>query len=285
MTKLLICMSGGRTSAYMTKKILDEYSDQYEIVVCFANTGQENDATLDFVKECDDHFGFNSVWIEAEVNEGRVGSTHRIVNYETASRDGRPFEDVVAKYGIPNVTYVHCTRELKENPVHSYIKSIGWEKGEYLTAIGIRSDEPKRIRTVNTSKQNRVYPLAHWFPSDKQDVMDFWSEQDFDLQLQDYQGNCKWCYKKSNKKLFQIMDDDISIFDFPNEMEKKYGHVGTNSIKGVYSDKPRAFFRKYMTTENMIELFNETNFKQMKFIFDDYEQEGCAESCEAFVDG
>ena len=45
-------MSGGRTSAFMTKKILDEYSDQYEIVVCFANTGQENDATLDFVKEC-----------------------------------------------------------------------------------------------------------------------------------------------------------------------------------------------------------------------------------------
>lgn len=278
-------MSGGRTSAYMTKRILDEYSDQYEIVVCFANTGQENDETLDFVKDCDEHFGFNTVWIEAEVNEGRVGTTYKIVNYETASRDGKPFENVIAKYGIPNVTYPHCTRELKEAPVHSYIKSIGWKKGEYLTAIGIRSDEPKRIRTVNTNKMNRVYPLAHWFPSDKQDVMTFWSEQDFDLQLQDYQGNCKWCYKKSNKKLFQIMDDDITIFNFPNQMEKKYGHVGTNSIKGTYSDQPRAFFREYMSTQNMIELFNETNFKQMKFIFDDYEQEGCAESCEAFVDG
>jgi 3'-phosphoadenosine 5'-phosphosulfate sulfotransferase (PAPS reductase)/FAD synthetase len=282
MTKLLICMSGGRTSAFMTKKILDKYTDQYEIVVCFANTGQENNATLDFVKECDDRFGFNTVWIEAKVNDGRVGSTHRIVNYETASRDGKPFKDVVAKYGIPNISYPHCTRELKNNPVHSYIKSIGWKKGEYETALGIRSDEPKRISTVETN-MNRVYPLVNWFSSDKQDVMSFWSEQEFDLQIQDYQGNCKWCYKKSTKKLLQIMDDDITIFDFPNMLEEKYGQVGNNKIKGVLTNKPRSLFRQYHTTKTLIKLFNETNYKRLNFTFDDHEQEGCAESCEAFV--
>ena len=276
-------MSGGRTSAYMTKRILDEYSDQYEIVVCFANTGQENNETLDFVKECDERFGFNTVWIESVVNEGRVGSTHKIVDYESASRVGKPFEDVVAKYGIPNISYPHCTRELKEYPVHSYIKSIGWKKGEYYTALGIREDEPKRIRKT-TNNQNRIYPLVDWFPSDKQDVMDFWSEQEFDLQLHDYQGNCKWCYKKSIKKLFQIMDDDIHTFDFPKMLEEKYGRVGKNKVKGVLSDEPRAFFRNYLSTEKLTELFNETNYKQISFVFDDYEPEGCAESCEAFVE-
>ena len=30
-------MSGGRTSAYMTYRLLNEYSDKYEIIVCFAN--------------------------------------------------------------------------------------------------------------------------------------------------------------------------------------------------------------------------------------------------------
>jgi 3'-phosphoadenosine 5'-phosphosulfate sulfotransferase (PAPS reductase)/FAD synthetase len=284
MDKLLICMSGGRTSAYMTKRILDEYSELYEISVCFANTGQENDATLDFVKECDEHFGFNTVWIESVVNEGRVGSTHKVVDYKTASRKGKPFEDVVAKYGIPNISYPHCTRELKENPVHSYIKSIGWKKGEYYTALGIREDEPKRVSKKITNI-NRIYPLVDWFPSDKQDVMDFWSKQDFDLQLHDYQGNCKWCFKKSIKKLFQIMDDDIHIFDFPKMLEEKYGFVGNNKVKGETSDQPRAFFRDYRSTEMLIELFNETNYKQTNFTFDDYEPEGCAESCEAFVDG
>jgi hypothetical protein len=32
--------------------------------VVFANTGQEREETLEFVKQCDDHFGFGTVWIE-----------------------------------------------------------------------------------------------------------------------------------------------------------------------------------------------------------------------------
>ncbi len=282
MKKLLVCMSGVRTSAYMTKRLLDEYQDRYDIKVCFANTAQENDETLDFINECDNRFGFNTVWIEAVVNDGRVACTHKIVDYKTASRKGEPFEDVVAKYGLPNNGYPHCTRELKENPIHSYIKSIGWKKGDYHTAIGIRIDEPKRIKR-NKTIQNKLYPLVDLFPSDKLDVMDFWSEQEFDLQLNDYQGNCKWCYKKSSKKLFKILDDDVSIFNFPMMLEQKYGKVGSNKIKGEIVSEPRTLFRDYMTAEKMITLFNETNYKQVSFIFDDEESEGCAESCEAFA--
>jgi 3'-phosphoadenosine 5'-phosphosulfate sulfotransferase (PAPS reductase)/FAD synthetase len=280
--KLLVCMSGGRTSAYMTKRLIEEYSDKYEMLICFANTGQENDETLDFINECDNKFGFNTVWIESVVNDGRVACTHKIVDYESASRKGEPFEDVVAKYGLPNNGYPHCTRELKENPIHSYIKSIGWKKGEYYTALGIRVDEPRRIKR-NKTVQNKMYPLVDLFPSDKLNVMDFWSEQEFDLQLHDYQGNCKWCYKKSIKKLFKILDDDVSIFNFPMMLEQKYGKVGSNKIKGEIVSEPRTLFRNYMSAEKMITLFNETNYKQTNFKFDDYEQEGCAESCEAFA--
>ena len=123
MANLLICMSGGRTSAYMTRKILTKYSDKYNIVVCFANTGQENNETLDFINKCDKRFNFNTVWLEAVVNDGRVACTHKIVNYKTANREGDQFIEVVKKYGIPNKGYGHCTRELKENPIHSYVAS------------------------------------------------------------------------------------------------------------------------------------------------------------------
>jgi len=279
--KLLICMSGGRTSAYMTRRLLIEYKDDYEMLVVFANTGQENDETLDFVNECDIRFGFNTVWIEAVVNDGRVGCTHNVVNYGSASRKGEPFENVVAKYGLPNNGYPHCTRELKENPIHSYIKSIGWLKGEYHTALGIRIDEPKRIKR-NQTTQNKMYPLVGLFPSDKLDVMDFWEDQEFDLNLQDYQGNCKWCYKKSAKKLFKILDDDVSIFDFPMMLEQKYGKVGSNKIKGEIVSEPRTLFRNYMTAEKMIAVFNETTYKQESFTFNNEEDAGCSESCEAF---
>ena len=37
MKKLVISFSGGRTSGYMTKKILDTKRDEYDIKVIFAN--------------------------------------------------------------------------------------------------------------------------------------------------------------------------------------------------------------------------------------------------------
>lgn len=59
--KLLISFSGGETSAYMTYSLLEQFKDWYDIQVVFANTGEENEATLDFVNRCDKELGFNVV--------------------------------------------------------------------------------------------------------------------------------------------------------------------------------------------------------------------------------
>ena len=63
--KLRISFSGGRTSAYMTKWMIENLKDKYEMIVCFANTGKEREETLEFVDKCDKKFGFNVVWIES----------------------------------------------------------------------------------------------------------------------------------------------------------------------------------------------------------------------------
>ena len=75
--KLLINFSGGRTSAYMTYKILKKYKNDFEIKVVFANTGQEHENTLRFVKQCDEYFGFETTWVETIVHEGRKGRMGR----------------------------------------------------------------------------------------------------------------------------------------------------------------------------------------------------------------
>lgn len=281
--KTLVCFSGGRTSAYMSKIIKDMNLD--DVVFVFANTGQERNETLDFVNKCDKQFGLGVVWVEAVVNEGRVACTHRIVTYETASRitdkDKRnsPFYKMCEKYGIPNKAYPHCTRELKENPIHSYLASIGWVKGEYQTAIGIRADEPKRIKR-NATPQNKIYPLVDWVPSDRDDVMDFWSEQEFDLGLKDYEGNCAWCFKKSNKKLMQIIANDRSVFEFPSLIERNLGHVGPNRIGGELVSEPRTLYRQYMTADKLIALYDSDGNEYVKN--SPKEEDGCGESCEAF---
>jgi 3'-phosphoadenosine 5'-phosphosulfate sulfotransferase (PAPS reductase)/FAD synthetase len=157
MKKLVISFSGGRTSGYMTKKILDAKGGEYDIKVIFANTGFENEATLQFVHDCDTHFGFNTVWIEGVTNmEKGVGMSHKVVTFETASRNGEPFEAVIQKYGIPNMQTPLCTIDLKRYPIEHYLRSIGWSLRDYDLAIGIRTDEQRRVKEPAETERIRA---------------------------------------------------------------------------------------------------------------------------------
>ena len=68
---LVISFSGGRTSGYMTKKLLETKKKWKEVLVLFANTGQEHEKTLEFINNCDQQFGFNTVWLEAVTHKIR----------------------------------------------------------------------------------------------------------------------------------------------------------------------------------------------------------------------
>ena len=178
MEKLVCSFSGGKTSAYMAIRLKQEVKDK-EVVYIFANTGQENEETLKFVDAVDKAYSLGVVWVEAVVSPVLGEATgFRRVSYESACRDGSIFAEVCAKYGIPNSAFPHCTRELKLAPITAYLKHIGWGKGDYLTAIGIREDESRRA-----GKAGCVYPLIDWWPTDKQDINSFWEDQPFTLQL------------------------------------------------------------------------------------------------------
>lgn len=253
-SRLFISFSGGETSAFMTYAILNgAYRRQYdEIAVVFANTGQERDETLDFVRECDLHFGFNTVWVEAVVHEGhRRAPTSSVVNYETADREGRVFEDMIRKYGIPNSKFKSCTRDLKLRPMTHYLSSIGWEPGSYDTAIGIRIDEIDRISAEKHARR-LVYPLVEWIPTTKPEINHWWSRQPFRLRLKSYEGNCKWCWKKSFRKHYTLLSERPEIYDFPDRMEKQYGMVGPEFSKpGLRPDYRRTFFRTGKSVEDL----------------------------------
>jgi len=271
--KYHISFSGGRTSAYMTKLLIDNWSDKYDFIVTFANTGLEHPKTLEFIHNCDTHFGFNTVWLEAVVHEGRVACTHKVVDYATAARCGEPFEEVIKKYGIPNMAFPYCTRELKINPMNSYLRSLGYDYRTIPTAIGIREDEKRRV-SKTAGVNNIEYPLIDVWPADKDTILDWWGEQSFDLGIDEFEGNCQGCYKKSIKKHFMQIARDPSIYNFHRRMEQQYRSHGPQV-------GDRVFFRKNIDTVGLFKLYEETKDAPMR-IGAINEDGGCSESCEVY---
>jgi 3'-phosphoadenosine 5'-phosphosulfate sulfotransferase (PAPS reductase)/FAD synthetase len=53
---LVVTCSGGETSMTVTLYCLKYLQDKYNILVVFANTGVEDNRTLDFLKKCQDEF-------------------------------------------------------------------------------------------------------------------------------------------------------------------------------------------------------------------------------------
>lgn len=218
---IVVSFSGGRTSAYMAKKLIEKHGKN-NLFFVFANTGKENIETLDFIQECSFRWGIHINWIEADVSdEHGVGTTYKIVSYETASRNGEPFSAVNKKYGLANKSFPHCTRELKERPIKKFVKDVFGN--DYLMAIGIRADERRRVNRLKAEKENWIYPLVDDFPTIKRHIEEFWAKQPFKLLIPDYLGNCDLCWKKSQKKRLRIIQEYPEKADWWEAEERKDG--------------------------------------------------------------
>lgn len=298
--KLIVSFSGGETSAYMAYLINKNksYKKNFELKFVFANTGEENEETLIFIEKFSKQFKIPVVWVESVVHHGkRKSSTHKVVDFQSASRSGvdSSFEEVIKKYGIPNMATPHCTRELKSNPISSYAKSLGWK--DYYTAIGIRIDEIDRV-SVNWKKNRFIYPLVTDKPVTKGLIKLWWKYQPFRLILKDYQGNCKWCWKKSEKKLLKIAEENPEHFNFPQLMESKYGrYIPINRLnklveKGVDPTElfPITFFRRHKSSHQILESAGESlkSSKEMNpkiiSITREFDTRDETEKCEPFAE-
>ena len=208
-----ISFSGGRTSAYMLWRVLQSHGGKLpeEAVVCFANTGKEDEATLKFVHDCEKHWNVPIVWLEyreAEESKDRWAE----VTYETASRNGEPFEAVIRKKNyLPNPVTRFCTIEMKIRTIANYLFSKGLcetrSAGEYMSWVGIRADEPRRAAKIPRDRT----PLVSAGVT-KEMVGEFWRNQNFDLELPNfngvtYHGNCDLCFLKGSSQTMSLIQE------------------------------------------------------------------------------
>jgi hypothetical protein len=268
--RVLVSFSGGRSSAMMAI-LLKLRFPLAQFVFLFANTGQEAEETLRFVAMCDQVFNLGVIWLEAVVHpEDGVGTTHRVVDFFTACRDGSLFDAMCAKFGLPNSEFPHCTRELKERPIYSYVRDVlKWENGSFYVALGMRADEPDRL----TPHPMKIYFLAEE-GIEKGDVLDFWDQQSFDLNIREEDGNCKWCWKKSDKKHVSIIKRHRDYYRVPADLEK-HAMVGQQDGHG-----PRHMFRGMRTAGDMLAMADGLPMPDRRILGRPEESGGCAETCE-----
>jgi 3'-phosphoadenosine 5'-phosphosulfate sulfotransferase (PAPS reductase)/FAD synthetase len=210
-----ISFSGGRTSAYMLWRVLQSNGGlPAEAQVCFANTGKEAEETLRFVRECSERWAVPITWVEYRNDDQGFA----VVDLETASRNGEPFEQIIRKRQyLPNPITRFCTVELKIRSMHRYLKSLGWADGDgsWDQFIGIRADEPRRVAKIRarpnpeTVRETMCMPLAD-AGIGVQEIGDFWASQSFNLELPTYKGrtlagNCDLCFLKPANQVASLI--------------------------------------------------------------------------------
>ena len=199
----VISFSGGRTYGFMLWKVLEAHQMSLpdDAKVIFANTGKEDEATLKFVHDCSVNWNVPIVWLEYQDHDDSK-QRFKVVTYETASRNGEPFEAIIRKRQyLPNPVTRFCTAELKIRTIHKYLRSIGWDDhDENSDWIGIRADEPRRAAKIARERTPLVTAGIG-----KTDVGNFWKAQSFDLGLPNfngvtYHGNCDLCFLKGESQ-------------------------------------------------------------------------------------
>ena len=204
--KKVVSFSMGRSSARLVLLAIDKWGvDNVDVVLM--DTGAEHPMSYKFAREMAEHFGINVTCLRGDFSYplGK-GVGFNVVELSECSHDLKSFKEMMAKYGTPYIGGMFCTDRMKLQPFKKYCdKTYG--KKNYETILGIRADEPKRLR-----EKPFVSYLADICDDDKQDILDFWSEQVFDLEIEEWNGNCVFCPKKSNLKLAAAQRDNPDLY-------------------------------------------------------------------------
>ena len=232
----VLSFSGGRTSAYMLWRILRAHNGALpeDVLPVFANTGREMPATLDFVRDCEAAWKVSVAWVEFRHGYPPSGTRRvrwaEVVDHNSASRNGEPFEMLLESKGIvPDRSRRFCTTQLKVFTIERHVRAIrGWRR--WTNVIGFRADENVRIERKRAFENDTPGPTKATFPLadagvQKLDVIRFWRRQPFDLQLDadGDGGNCDGCFMFGSDRLGRM------FLKYPERMawwpaqEKRFG--------------------------------------------------------------
>lgn len=287
--KKVISFSGGRTSAYLVHLFKSDPDAHF----VFMDTGAEHPATYQFIKDIVNHWGIDLVCLRTVVNpEMGKGCGYQVVKIDDLKQDLKPWEEMLSKYGAPAYDLPYCTARMKTEPFEKYCNDT-FGKNQFERWIGIRFDEPKRLpievlKKLNlpiharaTHQKSGFRYLAEICDLEKDQILDWWELQPFDLAITEHLGNCVFCIKKHLNKVALAAKDE------PEMAAKWIGLTEGPTVRtGGRKHNHKRMYRERLHMSDAVEAFKDHNRDELYKALRSskrYESGSCSESCEAIV--
>jgi hypothetical protein len=245
-------ISGGRTSARMAYLV--------DAVLCFQNTGREASKTYEFIEKLEQDLGREIVRLEFRApprGEPPRKAVFEIVEHRRLDRCGGVFKDMLEclrtyrakhKAAGPIAPWARsriCTAYLKIRTQRKYCLSLGWgNQREYVEYVGFRADEPLRVAKMRgrnaelgTDERAPLFDLG----ITREDVLEFWGEKPFDLDLPEHMGNCTGCFLKDERDLASALLEAETDAQWWIDVEDDYAPMrrgGRSSYRQVLAEAP-----------------------------------------------
>lgn len=284
MKKKVVSFSGGRTSAYLCYLMKENFVDEVDFV--FMDTGAEHPKTYDFIRKVNSEFNLNLTCLRIVVDHGgfgrNFGGSYEVINVEDLKTDFYAFTEHMKKYGKSTAQTGWCTRDMKQQTYNKYVKDKYPEGHE--TWLGIRADEPKRL-----GSHYGIRYMAEISDFDKEDVLDWWEEQSFDLEISEHLGNCVFCVKKSINKIALAERDEPEI---ARAWEKALSQASARedlqekNPKSIPCHRDGVIYRGNNTFGSIIAKFSDFGRNEIEDTIRSMKRKEsgtCTESCEVFV--
>ncbi|MEX2986839.1 phosphoadenosine phosphosulfate reductase domain-containing protein [Serratia fonticola] len=274
----VVSFSGGRTSAYLVWLMLLRKLAGEQVYFIFMDTGCEHPMTYRFVREVVKFWDIPLIVLQVDINP-ELGQANGYTVWEpkdiqTNMPALKPFLDMVKKYGTPYLGGAFCTDRLKLVPFKKYCDDH-FGKGKYTTWIGIRADEPKRL-----GRKEGISYLADISDFEKSDILEWWEDQPFDLQIPEHLGNCVFCIKKSTQKVGLACRDEPGMMRLFNEVT-----TGNHVRDGHRQTSKEVMYRGHLSLEGISNMYSEQDYQRL---YQDmvsakrFDTGSCSESCEIF---
>lgn len=212
---------------------------------------------------CKDHFAECESWLGMRLDE------------QTRIWGSKIFP-LLRRLGFENMQMRGLYVELREMEAPEMITLL---ESRYLLDTATASRIAHRVVKVKKSRQRFMAEITDY---EKQDVLTFWKNQPFDLNLEEHLGNCVFCIKKGVNKVALALRDEP-------EMAEKFKKVILSEdvrVVGRRQQENKIMYRDSLSLEAIEQMYANYSRDEIAATIKGnkaYEAGSCSESCEAFI--